>query len=426
MRACVIIPCFNHAATLAVVAQAALAHAPVLIVDDGSTPPLPEVPGCLRLRLEKNSGKGAALRAGLNLAAELDYTHAITMDSDGQHFAEDLPKFLEGARAQPDALLVGVRDFYAAGCPTHRRRSNAVSTFWFRIETGVRLGDTQCGFRCYPLALAQKIKTRSGRYAFELEFMVRASWIGTPIVAVPVKCTYAPLASGSGSGTGASASLSPPSAPAWCSASGGACRTDDRRGRLSHDQEQAVPPGYRQSHFRPVRDLAHITIMNIGLVLQSWFVPRPLRVAWSQGQRWSLRKTVAEFFIEHAREPGQLSLAVGVGLFFGIVPIWGFQMIAAAAVAHRCRLNKAITLLASNISAPPLAPFIVYGGLLLGHWLFTGEVVHLAPSQVNMASVREYFGQWFIGSVALAVLAAVAGTIIAYAGARLARLARRK
>lgn len=372
MKPCVVIPCFNHVTTVAAVAQAALAHAPVLIVDDGSTLPLPEMPGCLRLRQAKNSGKGAALRAGLNHAAELGYTHAITMDSDGQHFAEDLPKFLELARTQPDALLVGVRDFYAAGCPTHRRRSNAVSTFWFRVETGVRLGDTQCGFRCYPLALAQKIKTRSGRYAFELEFMVRTSWIGTPIVAVPVKCTYDP------------------------------------------DQ-------LRQSHFRPVRDLAHITIMNIGLVLQSWFVPRPLRVAWSQGQRWSLRKTVREFFIEHTEKPGELSLAVGLGLFFGIVPIWGFQMIAAAAVAHRCRLNKAITLLASNISIPPLAPFIVYGGLVLGHWLFTGKVMHLAASQVNMANVREYFGQWFVGSVALAVLAAVAGTIITYAGARLVR-----
>ena len=58
--------------------------------------------------------------------------------------------------AQPDALIVGVRDFFAAGCPTHRRRSNAVSTFWFRVETGVRLPDTQCGFRCYPLALTQR------------------------------------------------------------------------------------------------------------------------------------------------------------------------------------------------------------------------------------------------------------------------------
>jgi uncharacterized protein (DUF2062 family) len=386
VKPCILIPCFNHVTTVAAVAQAALAHAPVLIVDDGSTLPLPEMPGCLRLRLEKNSGKGAALRAGLNHAAELGFTHAITMDSDGQHFAEDLPKFLDLARTQPDSLLVGVRDFYAAGCPTHRRRSNAVSTFWFRVETGVRLGDTQCGFRCYPVALAQRIKTRSGRYAFELEFMVRASWMGTPIVAVPVKCIYHPVA-----GEGESVS------------------------------SQKHSPEFRQSHFRPVRDLAQITIMNIGLVLQSWFVPRPLRVAWSQGQRWSLRRTVREFFVEHAQEPGRVSLAVGLGLFFGIVPIWGFQMIAAAAVAHRCRLNKAITLLASNISAPPFAPFIAYAGLVLGHWLFTGKIVHIAPSEVNMTSVREYFWAWVAGSIALAVLAAVAGTVLTYAGARLVR-----
>jgi glycosyltransferase involved in cell wall biosynthesis len=190
MKFCVLIPCFNHPATVAAVARAASAHCPVIVVDDGSTMPLPELPGCTRIRLNVNGGKGGALRVGLQKAVELGYTHAITMDADGQHFAEDLPKFLVAATAQPEAFIVGVRDFFAAGCPTHRRRSNAVSTFWFRVESGVKLGDTQCGFRCYPLALVQQLKTRAGRYAFELEFMVRASWVGTPIVAVPVKCTY--------------------------------------------------------------------------------------------------------------------------------------------------------------------------------------------------------------------------------------------
>ena len=143
----------------------ARAHCPVLVVDDGSTAPLPELPGCTVIRRERNSGKAAALRAGFQRATELGFTHAITMDADGQHFAEDLPQFLAVAQTQPDALAVGVRDFYAAGCPTHRRRSNAVSTFWFRAETGVRLGDTQCGFRGYPLALTQRLQTRAGRYA---------------------------------------------------------------------------------------------------------------------------------------------------------------------------------------------------------------------------------------------------------------------
>ena len=136
MNACIIIPCYNHAATVAAVARAAQAHGPVMVVDDGSTMPLPELPGCTVVRRERNGGKAAALRAGFQRAAELGFTHAITMDADGQHFAEDLPKFLAGAQAQPGALAVGVRDFYAAGCPTHRRRSNAVSTFWYRVEIG--------------------------------------------------------------------------------------------------------------------------------------------------------------------------------------------------------------------------------------------------------------------------------------------------
>jgi glycosyltransferase involved in cell wall biosynthesis len=258
VKFCAIIPCFNHAATVPAVARAAQAHCPVLIVDDGSTTPLADLPGCTVIRLEHNGGKGAALRAGFKRAAELGFSHALTMDADGQHLAEGLPKFLQAARAQPDALVVGVRDFYKAGCPAGRRRANVVSTFWFRVETGIRLGDSQCGFRCYPLALTQRLKTHSGHYAFELEFLVRASWVGTAIVAVPVGCTYEP------------------------------------------DQLQ-------QSHFRPVRDLSHITLMNIGLVLQSWFVPRTLRHAWSLGERKSLRQTAGEFLTEHTCAAGQSS-----------------------------------------------------------------------------------------------------------------------
>jgi uncharacterized protein (DUF2062 family) len=371
MKTCVVIPCFNNPATVAPVAREARAHCPVFIVDDGSTMPLPEMPDCTVIRLGRNCGKGAALQAGFKRVSDLGFTHAITMDADGQHFAEDLPKFLAVAQAKPDALAAGVRDFYSNGCPTHRRRSNAISTFWFHVETGVRLGDTQCGFRCYPVALTQRLKARSGRYAFELEFMVRASWVGTPIVAVPVKCTYA--------------------------------------------EEQLS-----QSHFRPVRDFSHITIMNIGLVLQSWFVPRKLRAAWSVGEKKSLWKTTREFFSEHAHDPLRMSLAVGLGLFFGIAPIWGYQMIVAAAVAHFLRLNKAITLLASNISIPPMVPFILYGALAAGHWIFTGQplAAGFSPHQITRASALMYLGQWLVGSVALGLLVAGLGMTATYVIAR--------
>jgi uncharacterized protein (DUF2062 family) len=369
MKFCVIIPCFNHAATVATVAQSAQIFCPVIIVDDGSTQPLPALPGCDLIRLGKNSGKGAALRAGLQHAAGLGFTHATTMDADGQHYAEDLPKFFAAAIAQPEALVVGVRDFFAAGCPTHRRRSNAVSTFWFRAETGVRLGDTQCGFRCYPLALVKNLKVKSGRYAFELEFMVRAAWVGTPVVAVPVKCTYA--------------------------------------------------DSIRNSHFRPVRDLAHITIMNIGLVLQSWFVPQELRASWSHGEKKGFWRSAREMFTDQAHEPGKLALAVGLGLFCGLAPVWGFQAILAMVIAHRLQLNKLVTLLASNISIPPAIPFILYGELALGHWLFTGASLHFSAHEVTRAVVMDYFWQWFTGSFVVAVAVAVPGTLATYGIARL-------
>jgi uncharacterized protein (DUF2062 family) len=202
--------------------------------------------------------------------------------------------------------------------------------------------------------------------------MVRASWVGTPILPVPVKCTYA-------------------------------------------------PSQLNRSHFRPVKDLAHITIMNIGLVLQSWFVPAAVRTAWSLGKKQSRKKTIAEFFVDHAHEPGQMAGAVGLGLFFGILPILGFQMIAAAAAAHRLRLNKAITLLASNVSVPPVAPFIYGFGLVLGHWIFTGERMEITPRQMTWAHVRDYFWQWLFGCLVLAVLAAILGAIITYIVARMWR-----
>ena len=101
-----------------------------------------------------------------------------------------------------------------------------------------------------------------------------------------------------------------------------------------------------------------------------------------------------------------MSLAVGLGLFFGIAPLWGYQMIAAAAAAHFLRLNKAITLLASNISIPPMMPLILYGALALGHWLFTGHrlVLDFSAQQMTKAKALEYLGQWFVGSLVLAAV----------------------
>lgn len=371
MKFCILIPCYNHPTTVAAVVQSAQPFGPVIVVDDGSTLPLPPLPGCDLLKLTQNSGKGAALRAGFQRARELGYTHAITMDADGQHFATDLSKFIAAVEAQPTALIVGVRNLREAGAPGHRQCSNAVSSFWFKVETGVHLPDTQCGFRCYPLALTESLQTKSGRYAFELEFMVRASWVGTTLVPVPVKCTY-------------------------------------------------EPHQIRHSHFRPVVDLARITTMNIGLVLQSWFVPRSLRTEWSFGMRTTRKHNLHEIFSEHAHDPVRLALAVGLGLFFGIVPIWGIQMATVAVVAHWLRLNKPIALVASNISMGPGAIIITGVAIVTGHWMFTGKRLPFPPP-VDFHKTSEYFTQWMVGSLVLAVVVSLFGIATTYLVARLIR-----
>jgi uncharacterized protein (DUF2062 family) len=204
--------------------------------------------------------------------------------------------------------------------------------------------------------------------------MVRASWTGISIVAVPVKCVY-------------------------------------------------FTDSVRPSHFRPVVDLARITALNVGLVLQSWFVPQTLRAAWSCGEKKSFARTVREIFSDHAHEPWRLALAVGIGLFCGIAPIWGFQMIATVALAHWLRLNKVVALLASNISIPPVIPFILYGELVLGHRLCTGNSLDFSGQQISRALVMKYFGEWCVGSLVLAILLAIFGIAITYG---IAQFARRK
>jgi glycosyltransferase involved in cell wall biosynthesis len=191
---CVVIPAYNHGLTVARVAREAAAWSDVIGVDDGSTDETAEAladqPGVTLVRLERNQGKGAALRAGFAKAEERGFTHAITMDADGQHSGEALEKFGELCRSHPDALIIGSRDLKGAGAPCLRRWLNTASNWCFRIETGRRLPDTQCGFRCYPLALLCRLSVTSGRYAFELEALVKAAWAGAPVLAFPIAVDY--------------------------------------------------------------------------------------------------------------------------------------------------------------------------------------------------------------------------------------------
>jgi uncharacterized protein (DUF2062 family) len=159
------------------------------------------------------------------------------------------------------------------------------------------------------------------------------------------------------------------------------------------------------------------------LAILTFCTPALLRQVLARGElrglsrRQRLRSVVRHLFSEHTQTPGQLAAAVGLGLFCGIAPIWGFQIIAAAALAHKFRLNKAVAVTASHVSFPLAAPFILAAGLVLGHFLRTGGWVDFRPE----AAVRQiplYFADWFFGSFVLAILAGGAGTLITFLIAR--------
>jgi glycosyltransferase involved in cell wall biosynthesis len=195
-NACVLVPTYNNQNTLGQVLESILKYTDrILVVNDGSTDRTAEIisgyPGIQVVSYEKNVGKGWALRQGFKKAQEIGYDYAITIDSDGQHFAEDLPKFLDVVDNNPDVLVIGARNMEQSFVPGKSNVGNRISTFWFWVETGVKLTDTQSGYRLYPIRRMKQMKFQTMKFEFEIEVMARASWSGIPITSVPIKVFYA-------------------------------------------------------------------------------------------------------------------------------------------------------------------------------------------------------------------------------------------
>lgn len=254
-------------------------------------------------------------------------------------------------------MLVGARNLNADGMPGKNTFANRFSNFWFRLETGVRLEDTQSGFRAYPL---DKISLGShfltGGYEFELEMLVFTAWKGVPVKNIPVRVYY-------------------------------------------------PPEGERVSHFRPFRDFTKISILNTLLVLYCLLWRWP--VNFFRKLSWKNIKSFIDRNIIHSPESNaRIASAIGFGVFMGVMPIWGYQMICAFALAHILKLNKVITLVAANISLPPLIPFIIFGGYWTGCKLL-GQPVIISFQQIDMTSIGGILVQYIFGSIIFGIVLAV-------------------
>lgn len=204
LRACAIVPSHDHWTALpAVVADLHRAGLPVIIVDDGSGAEAQATIAALDdpasgvrvVRLPANRGKGAAVIHGFRIALAEGFTHAVQVDADGQHDLGALPAMLAAAARHPAALVSGA-PVYDATAPLGRRIGRWITHLWVFVETlSLRITDSMCGFRVYPLAAVAALlaEERIGRRMdFDTDIMVRLFWRGVPPLMVPVKVAYPP------------------------------------------------------------------------------------------------------------------------------------------------------------------------------------------------------------------------------------------
>lgn len=367
-KCCVVIPTYNNAATLQEVIQNVSRYTQeIIVVNDGSTDGthaiLDALEGVQVVSYSPNQGKGMALRQGFAHAHNQGYQYAITIDSDGQHYPEDLPKFLEKLREEPNAIIIGARNMDQSSVPGKSSFGNKFSNFWFRFETGYNVPDTQSGFRLYPLKPLSNLKFFTRKYEFEIEVMVRAAWRGVNVCSVPVKVYYPPA-------------------------------------------EERV------SHFRPFKDFSRISVLNTVLVTLALLYHIPVRLLRNL-QKKNLKKLIVDNILDGDETNAQKACAVGLGMFMGIVPIWGYQIITGIAVAHLLKLNKVLVVLVSNISIPPMMPVILFLSFQTGGWLLGAEAVKFS-TDLTWEAVKGNLYQYLLGSICFSVGAGLAAGLFSF------------
>jgi glycosyltransferase involved in cell wall biosynthesis len=194
MKICALIPAFNEAAHIAQVVEGARQHVEaVIVIDDGSNDGTAEVArsaGAFCIESPTNGGKATALRLGFHHASAQNFTHAVTLDGDGQHLPQDIPALVRVAQETEADLVIGARPFDRALMPRARYYSNTIGSRWASALVGCEIKDSQSGFRLFRLAALERIKLRSQRYEFEMEALIKLGRMGCSIAHAPIHMVY--------------------------------------------------------------------------------------------------------------------------------------------------------------------------------------------------------------------------------------------
>lgn len=367
INGCILVPTFNNEKTIRDVLERVIStvgESTIIVINDGCTDETPLILTSFADRIilvenEVNSGKGFALRKGFKKAIELGFDYALTIDSDGQHFPEDIPLLIEKADQNKGALIMGSRNMEHETVPGKSSFGNKFSNFWFKLETWISLPDTQTGFRLYPLLPMRRMRFFTRKFEFEIEVIVRLAWKNVKFIPVSIRVLY--------------------------------------------DIEDRV------SHFRPARDFFRISVLNSILVLGALLYYYPKKFLSINTLRLIRHETI---------KPEETNLrkasSIAFGFFMGIFPIWGFQLLVGIPLAVLMKLNKVLFITAANISIPPMIPVIVYASLLLGQEVVNGEIDHSAMFSYSLDDIKTNVTQYLIGSILLSLIAFVSSFVMSY------------
>lgn len=366
----ILIPVYNHGTSLRGVVEKALAtEMAVLVVDDGSDEEIaPLLTGldCRVHRLAVNMGKGVAILEGARIAEQLGYEALLTIDADGQHDPADAPRLLDSLNGQWPAMVIGDRRM-GENVPKASLFGRAFSNFWVRIETGLRLEDTQSGMRLYPVREMLRLGLRKTRYDFEIEVLVRLAWAGVPILSTDISVHY-------------------------------------------------PEPGKRISHFNQLWDNLRLTVLHTMLVSRSllpWPHKKLVKAAGNELDTGLLLHPVLFFkmLLREHTSPILVAAAVWIGVFMGALPLLACHTIAIIYVAHKLHLNKVVAVAASQICMPPLVPALC---IELGYFMRNGVWLTEISSQTLIREIDQRLWEYLLGSLVIGPVLGLAAAILVY------------
>jgi len=373
-RVVVVAPTYNHdqavAGVLAGLSQYGL---PIIVVNDGATDDTESIlsrwtragDGEDRHTVTHpvNMGKAAALRSGFAEATRLGFTHAATIDTDGQHDPADLRELLVASAACSTGLVIGARVRGGSGAPWASRIGRLLSNRLVWLESGVSVSDSQSGMRVYPLASMPSLSGSASRYGFETEVITLAGWSSVLVIERPIQNIY-------------------------------------------------CVPGGRTTHFRLCRDTLASVAMHARLLLRALTLGPALLNQHDQQPTGTILRRLGRWFSPQrlrrmargdAASQERLAASIGVGLLMATLPVYGVKTVICLWISGRFRLHPLAVIGTSSLSTPPLGLVFVALSICVGGLLINGSVPDLSAIDLRQAAQWSTFNallvEWLLGSV---------------------------